>query len=157
MTVNDNLPDPYVAAGPLDQPPGGFRPDERRAAMAHVLRGVQLGAYDERMIAWTVQCDDSTARTIASLIERARDAACAEHVCLDEAQLDTVLDALERRATEDTSAPPASAPTVRLRRTACVTTIRATSSWPAGMTPSRASSGRRPAGDERTRKGAGPQ
>lgn len=99
MTVNDTVPtepDPYVPTGPLEQPPSGYRAAEcRPAAMAHVLRGVQLGAYDERIIAWIVQWDDSTIRTIASLIERARGAACAEHICLEAAQVDTVLDALD--------------------------------------------------------------
>lgn len=86
---------PYVPAGPIDRPPSAFRPTERRPALAHVLRGVQLGAYDECIVDWLLQWDDSTIRTIASLIERARDAAHAEHVCLDAAQLGTVLDALD--------------------------------------------------------------
>ena len=65
-------PEPYVPAGPIDQPPGGFRPTERRDALEHVLRGVQLGDHDRRVIDWILQWDDSVIRTIASLIERAR-------------------------------------------------------------------------------------
>jgi hypothetical protein len=64
--------EPYVPDGPVEQPPAAFRPAERREAMAHVLRGVQLGAHDERIIDWILQWDDSTIRTICSLIERAR-------------------------------------------------------------------------------------
>jgi hypothetical protein len=33
---------------------------------------VELGAHDKRVVEWILQWDDSTIRTIASLIERAR-------------------------------------------------------------------------------------
>ena len=46
----------------------GFRPPEvRQEAFAAVLEGVELGAYDMRMVSWLVEVgDDLTCRTIAS-------------------------------------------------------------------------------------------
>ena len=67
-------PDPYVPAGPVEQSPVAFRPAERREALGHVLRGVQLGDWDRQIIDWLLNWDDSTIRTICSLIERARQA-----------------------------------------------------------------------------------
>ncbi len=67
----------YVPVGPLDREPGGgyVRPKAREAALRAALRGVELGAYDERIVAWMVWLfDDSTMRTVVSLIERARHA-----------------------------------------------------------------------------------
>jgi hypothetical protein len=110
VTVNDTVPtgrtptaaelaDPYIPAGPLQRSPGGFYKDAtRREALDHVLRGVELGEHDERIVDWILQWDDSTIRTIASLIERARNAACEQCICLDPAQLDTVLDGLDEAA-----------------------------------------------------------
>jgi len=67
----------YAPAGPLDREPrGGYaEPEVREAALHAALRGVELGAYDERIVAWMVRLfDDSTMRTLVSLIERARQA-----------------------------------------------------------------------------------
>jgi hypothetical protein len=52
----------------------GFRPPEvRQEAFAAVLEGVELGAYDMRMVSWSVEVgDDPTCRTIASLMWRCR-------------------------------------------------------------------------------------
>jgi hypothetical protein len=66
--------DPYAPPGPIERDPGGLRPDERRLAIEHALRGVQLGAWDQAIIAWLLDLDDSTIRTVVSLIERARTA-----------------------------------------------------------------------------------
>jgi hypothetical protein len=49
----------------------------RQEAFSAVLEGVELGAYDERMIAWLVGWDDPTCRTIASLMWRCRLAGAA--------------------------------------------------------------------------------
>ncbi|WP_327009479.1 hypothetical protein OHA72_20895 [Dactylosporangium sp. NBC_01737] len=65
----------YAPATRLDaEPSGPFTLDAVRVeAVRDALRGVDLGAYDERIITWMVRTlDDSTARTIVSLIERAR-------------------------------------------------------------------------------------
>lgn len=52
---------------------GYVGPQLREIALRDALRGVELGAQDERIIAWMVrQLDDSTLRTVVSLIERAR-------------------------------------------------------------------------------------
>jgi hypothetical protein len=64
-----------VPAGPLDSDPGGFLPGEERfAVLAGVLDGVELGAWDRRVVGWLCGLDTSTALTIASLIARSRSA-----------------------------------------------------------------------------------
>lgn len=70
MKVSD-----YAPVEPLHREPEGayVHPEVREAALRAALRGVELGAYDERIVAWMVRLfDDSTMRTIVSLIERAR-------------------------------------------------------------------------------------
>ena len=65
----------YAPMEPLDHQPGGgyVDPQDREAVLREALRGVELGAYDERIVAWMVRLfDDSTMRTVVSLIERAR-------------------------------------------------------------------------------------
>jgi hypothetical protein len=62
-----------VPAGPLEADPGGFLPaEERSAILAGVLDGVELGAWDLRVVGWLCGLDTSTALTIASLIARSR-------------------------------------------------------------------------------------
>lgn len=67
-------PRDYVPAGPVESPPylGCCRPEVRREALAAVLEGVGLGAYDERMLDWLAGWDDPTCRTIASIMWRCR-------------------------------------------------------------------------------------
>lgn len=45
---------------------------EREALLRRSLRGVDLGVWDERLVAWVAQWDDTTVRTVASWLERAR-------------------------------------------------------------------------------------
>ena len=75
-------PHSYVPDGPIEAAPYlGFCPPEvRQEAFGAVLEGVELGAYDERIIAWLTQWDDTTCRTIASLLWRCRLAGAAETV-----------------------------------------------------------------------------
>jgi hypothetical protein len=62
-----------VPGGPLEADPGGFVPGEERSAiLAGVLDGVELGAWDLRVVGWLSGLDTSTALTIASLIARSR-------------------------------------------------------------------------------------
>lgn len=72
--LSTDPPHAYIPVGPVQCTPlGSFRsPQERREAFAAALEGVELGAYDERMIEWLTQLDDPTCRTIASLIWRCR-------------------------------------------------------------------------------------
>jgi hypothetical protein len=65
--------DPTPEYGPIHTPPTGFRPeDERLAALLAPLDGIELGAYDTRILRWLAGWDWSTAATVASLIHRAR-------------------------------------------------------------------------------------
>ena len=64
-----------VPAGPLESDPGGFVPQAERAViLAGVLVGVELGAWDRRVVRWLTELDTSTLVTVASLIARARTA-----------------------------------------------------------------------------------
>lgn len=65
----------YTAIEPLHRAPSGPYVDRgrREEALADALRGVELGAYDEQIVAWMLRMlDDSTLRTIVSLLERVR-------------------------------------------------------------------------------------
>ncbi|MGQ0575048.1 MAG: hypothetical protein ACT4RN_12715 [Pseudonocardia sp.] len=46
--------------------------DDRAAALAHALDGVELGAHDARVLAWLAGWDNPTVATVCSLIRRAR-------------------------------------------------------------------------------------
>jgi len=72
--LSTDPPHTYIPAGPVQCAPLGSHlpPQERREAFSAVLEGVELGAYDERMIEWLVSWDDPTCRTIASLMWRCR-------------------------------------------------------------------------------------
>jgi hypothetical protein len=63
-------PHPYVPTGPVEAAPylGYCPPEVRQEAFAAVLDGVQTGAYDCRIIGWLAQWDDTTCRTITSLL-----------------------------------------------------------------------------------------
>jgi hypothetical protein len=71
-----------IPTGPLEvePPPLNGYPTraERRAWLDHVLRGVPLGAHDERIVEWLAGWDEPTTLTVASLIERARAAERAQ-------------------------------------------------------------------------------
>lgn len=60
--------------GPIEQEPRGFRPaDENHAILIEALHaaGVELGAYDRRIVAWLAHWEWSTVAVIASWIGRA--------------------------------------------------------------------------------------
>jgi hypothetical protein len=62
-----------VPAGPLESGPGGFLPgEERLAVLAGALDGVELGAWDRRVVRWLAGLDTPTLVTVASWIARAR-------------------------------------------------------------------------------------
>ena len=79
-----SLPDRRVttASAPADhgpyehQPPETFIAPARRTAMlAQALRGVELGTWDQRILAWLTRwCDTPTFLAILGLVERARQA-----------------------------------------------------------------------------------
>ena len=67
-------PHAYIPAGPVEAAPyeGYCPPEVRQEAFAAVVEGMETGAYDCRIIAWLAQLDDTTCRTIASLMWRCR-------------------------------------------------------------------------------------
>ena len=70
---------PYVV-----YPEGQYRYEnaaERHAALVEVLRGVPLGAYDQRILHWLTGWETSVAAAVVSLLCRTRHA--AEQACRD--------------------------------------------------------------------------
>ena len=68
-----------VPRGPVEAPPPGFVPQAEQAQiLAGVLAGIELGAWDRRIVEWLAGWDTCTALTVASLIARARAAGPAE-------------------------------------------------------------------------------
>jgi len=72
-------PAPSEPAGPpadrpLDRAPGGafLAEAQRRELLAQALSGVELGAYDRRILDWLAGWDTDTVVTVASLLRRAR-------------------------------------------------------------------------------------
>jgi hypothetical protein len=64
-----------VPRGPVEAPPRGFVPQAEQARiLAGVLAGIELGAWDQRIVEWLAGWDTCTALTVASLIARARTA-----------------------------------------------------------------------------------
>ena len=74
-----SAPHEYIPSGPADTaPPGGYCPPEvRLEAFAAALESVETGAYDRQVVTWLAQLDDTTCRTIASLLWRCRVAGTA--------------------------------------------------------------------------------
>lgn len=63
-----------IPDGPIDREPIGFRPrDEQEATLHEVLAtaGVDLGAYDAKIVAWVAGWERSTVAVIASWVQRA--------------------------------------------------------------------------------------
>ena len=69
-----------LEGGPFEREPFGFlEPGQRRQLLDATLAGVELGAYDRRVLEWiTKTLDTSTMLVVAGLIRRARDAAQAD-------------------------------------------------------------------------------
>ena len=62
-----------LPGGPVEAPPRGFIPPAEQAQiLAGVLAGIELGAWDRRIVEWLAGWDTCTALTVASLIDRAR-------------------------------------------------------------------------------------
>jgi hypothetical protein len=62
-----------VPAGPVEVAPRGFVPEAELAQiLAGVLAGVELGAWDRRILAWMAGWDACTVLTVASWIARSR-------------------------------------------------------------------------------------
>ena len=67
-----------VPAGPVEAPPRGFVPRAEQAEiLAGVLAGIELGAWDRRILEWMAGWDASTVLTVASWIARSRAAGTA--------------------------------------------------------------------------------
>jgi hypothetical protein len=62
-----------VPGGPVESAPPEFVPEAVQAeVLAAVLSGVELGAWDRRILGWLAGWDTGTVLTIASWIARAR-------------------------------------------------------------------------------------
>jgi hypothetical protein len=62
-----------VPAGPVEVPPAGCVSGAVQAQiLAGVLAGIELGAWDQRVLSWLAGLDASTVLTIASWIARSR-------------------------------------------------------------------------------------
>jgi hypothetical protein len=63
-----------VPNGPVEVAPPGFVPAaEQQRILAEVLVGVELGVWDQRMVAWLAGWDAAKVLTVASWIVRARE------------------------------------------------------------------------------------
>jgi hypothetical protein len=65
----------------VSYPAGRYRPEdaaERRAALMAALGWVELGAYDQRIVRWLLDCEVPVVATVISLLWRARHAAAAQ-------------------------------------------------------------------------------
>ncbi|MGB6165014.1 MAG: hypothetical protein WBF75_21090 [Pseudonocardiaceae bacterium] len=63
-----------VLGGPVEVAPLGFvSAVERARILAKVLAGVELGAWDQRMVVWLAGWDAAMVLSIASWIVRARE------------------------------------------------------------------------------------
>jgi hypothetical protein len=59
--------------GPYERPPGSHLDQEaRRELLDRALRGVERGAYDERVVAWLAEQDAAVLRSVVGMVERAR-------------------------------------------------------------------------------------
>jgi len=62
-----------VPRGPIETAPRGFVPHAGQAQiLADALAGLELGAWDRRILHWLADWDTCTVLTIASWITRAR-------------------------------------------------------------------------------------
>jgi len=62
-----------VPGGPVEVAPAGFVPaGEQAEILAAALAGIELGAWDRRIVGWLAGWDASTVLTVASWIARSR-------------------------------------------------------------------------------------
>ncbi|MFG2145526.1 hypothetical protein ACGFRG_15185 [Streptomyces sp. NPDC048696] len=66
-----NIP---IPVGPIESAPWNLPIGDFPAVLAEAFAGVELGAYDRRIIEWLAGWDSPTVATIASLVLRARKA-----------------------------------------------------------------------------------
>lgn len=64
-----------IPAGPIESAPWtALNIEDIPAALAEAFDGIELGAYDRRIIEWLANWDGPTVATIASMVIRARKA-----------------------------------------------------------------------------------
>lgn len=75
MTARQYAPIERLDQEPMARPYVPVTRAQRESALHDALRGVELGDYDQRIMAWLLRIlDDGTLRTVVSLIERVRTA-----------------------------------------------------------------------------------
>jgi hypothetical protein len=66
-------PAPAVPVGPVEVAPAGFVPAaEQERILLEALSGVELGAWDRRLVEWLAGWEAATVLTVASWLTRAR-------------------------------------------------------------------------------------
>lgn len=116
MTTPDQTGTGFPRA-PIDKAPMGVDIGDWPTALHAPLAGIELGAYDERILAWIAGWDTPTVVTIASLLHRAR-----------AAQPLPATDASEPDFPSGCDEPPANVTSVRCVRTGAVWS-RTTKTW----------------------------
>lgn len=72
----ETTPSHIVPRGPFEAVPPGphLILETRRVLLARAISGIKLGAWDQRTLNWLAQADTPIVRSIADMIERARQA-----------------------------------------------------------------------------------
>jgi hypothetical protein len=99
----------YAPIERLDSAPTGpyVPPDQREEALSDALRGVDLGANDELIVGWLVRhLDNTTLRTLVSLIERARGAGMVHVLDIEASLTDQARRKPEREDRSNREDPP---------------------------------------------------
>ena len=110
-------------------------PGQREEALSDALRGVDLGANDELIVGWLVRhLDNTTLRTLVSLIERARGAGMVHMLDIEASLASQARQQLEgrpkREARPDGEDRPEAREETEVRGEVCAEDAPAARNWP---------------------------